>query len=150
MGKRNFYDDEDYGRGKKKHGKGHQRRHGKSESEFWEEQMEIEEEIYVEPVKIPAKTTPIVQNSPQNPQKNTQKPLQFGPNTRSVNGINIDYDRVVNMEKIESFFKGRQTYGIKYSFRKAGSQCFVWFNANKKSRDDAYVIEFAFWKGLQK
>lgn len=150
MGKRNFYDDEDYGREKKKHGKGHQRRHGKSESEFWEEQMEIEEEIYVESVKIPAKTAPIVQNPAQNSQKNIQKPLQFGPNTRSVNGINIDYDRVANMEKIESFFKGRQTYGIKYSFRKAGSQCFVWFNANKKSRDDAYITEFAFWKGLQK
>ena len=74
-------------------------------------------------------------------------------NTRTVKGNDINYDRVIDIRKIENDHNGRLTYGIKFVFRGTNAQRelsrIAWFNVNQTERDRLYTQELNFWQSLQ-
>lgn len=151
-------------------GKGHQKR--KSEAEQWIDLMNQSEDFNVSENTSYSKNNQYTNNSDSNLNRsyikkdsnqnnyNTssstniskpQEPKKFvpGPNTHSIKGIDIDLDRVDNMEKIESAPKGFTTYGIKFYFTgNKGLYRVIWYNTNKILRDKTWDVEYPFWKGL--
>lgn len=147
MGKKFRMDDEPSYKNKGSHrrGKGHQSRHGKSESELWEERFEAED-LYEEPMYTP-RVEPKVVVPPPAPAPQT---IQYGPNTHEVKGFKIDFDRVDNIEQLDSEHNGKMTYGIKFLFSgKKGLSKVVWFGTNRRERDRIYAIEYKFWLGVK-
>ena len=147
MGKKFRLDDE-YSYSKKDHhkkGKGHQSRHGKSESELWEERFE-EEEIYEEPQYVaPIVDKRVVANA------TVPHEIQYGPNTHDIKGFKIDFDRVDNITQLDSEHNSKMTYGIKFWFTgKKGLSKVVWFGTNRRERDSVYAREYKFWLGVKK
>lgn len=84
-------------------------------------------------------------------QGQAKKPLEFGPNTHTFMGdVKIDFDRVSSVEKINSEFKGKNTFGIKFVFKgKNGTFRIIWFNQRMKERDMVFDREYAFWRSLK-
>lgn len=74
-------------------------------------------------------------------------------NTRIVKGNEINYDRVIDMCKVENDHNGRMTYGIKFIFHGTNAQRelsrIAWFNVNQMERDRLYIQEQKFWQSLQ-
>lgn len=133
--------------------KGHQSRHQKRK-EYWDK---------IEAVNDPDDTTFIPQDSApkfkkeenvikEKPKNIDVKPqFTLGPNTHIIKGNNIDFDRVVGIEKVENEFNGKLTYGIKFNFlSKKGSSRTVWFNKNIQERNTVYTKEYNFWQSLPK
>lgn len=78
-----------------------------------------------------------------------KKPIVLGENTREIKGNKIDFDRLVNIEKIEGEFKGNQTFGIKFLFKgNKGLFRIIWYGRNIFERDHAYQEYYNFWKSL--
>ncbi len=74
----------------------------------------------------------------------------FGPNSHEVKGSMIDFDRVIDIQKIEAEHNGHNTYGIKFLFAgKKGLFRIAWFNWNEKERDRVYEAEKAYWTSLE-
>ena len=91
---------------------------------------------------------------PEKPQlSNDSKTIAFdmGPNTHTIKGNVIDFDRVADVEKVENEHRGKLTYGIKFLFSgKKGLSRIAWFNGNITERDRIYNKERSFWEQLQK
>ena len=106
----------------------------------------------------PASTQPQPQK-PRAPREETQEkdksksstlPFAPGPNTKIICGNTIDFDRVAAIDKVENEFNGRQTYGIKFTFRgQKGAYRIAWYNCQRKERDRVFEEETAYWLGLQ-
>lgn len=156
-------------KGKKKH-KGHQDNHPKKQSivfmeNFMDEYNSVEEERFIRP-KDPSvsdrnnksniinQSPPVTAAPTQAPVQQTseKKPFEFGPNTHVfMNDVKIDFDRVFNMEKIDSEFKGKQTYGIKFIFKgKNANSRVIWYNQRMKERDMVFDREYQFWLTVKK
>lgn len=76
--------------------------------------------------------------------------IVFGPNTHVIKGNQIDFDRVVSIEKVENTHNDRLTFGIKFTFvGKKGASRIAWFNQNVRERDAAFEAEYAFWCALK-
>ena len=171
MSKHNSYDDDEYssyydkteysrntlhGKGAKKYkGKGHQSRRG--ESDYWAEFMakqdvDLDTNIPDEPAPAPVQPQPQPQAPrPQRPKGSLPNTDLFvpGPNTHTIKGNVIDFDRVASIDKVDAPHDGHTTYGIKFLFTgKKGSFRMVWFNQNARERDAVYNREYAFWKSL--
>ncbi len=123
--------------------KGHQSR--KSEGEMWADMTQWAAlpnwaEEPVEKEKNKNVTTP---------SKPTQKSAtEFipGPNSHTIKGIIIDYDRVADMSKIEKEFNGKNTYGITFTFKgNRGSTRTIWYNDKLKWRDSDFDKEYVYW-----
>ena len=85
---------------------------------------------------------------PQQPRAFTG--IVFGPNTHVIKGNQIDFDRVVSIEKVENTHNDRLTFGIKFTFvGKKGASRIAWFNQNVRERDAAFEAEYAFWCALK-
>jgi len=111
----------------------------------------------VTPVESPAEpppsvTPPAVVFDPDATTFGTPKGLT-DMNTRVVKGNEINYDRVVDMCKVENDHNGRLTYGIKFTFFGTTAQRelsrIAWFNINQAERDRLYTQERKFWQSLQ-
>lgn len=111
----------------------------------------------VTPVESPAEpppsvTPPAVVFDPDATTFGTPKGLT-DMNTRVVKGNEINYDRVVDMCKVENDHNGRLTYGIKFTFFGTTAQRelsrIAWFNINQTERDRLYTQERKFWQSLQ-
>lgn len=98
---------------------------------------------------------PFVKKEAKEPQKATEKPIEkkkiaMGPNTHTIKGSEIDFDGVVDIQKVQNSYNGKETFGIKFMFKsKNGAFRVVWFNQNSRERDSVYNTEFAFWKKLK-
>ena len=98
----------------------------------------------------PKKMTP--SQPPVDPQQPTKafSGIVFGPNTHTIKGNQIDFDRVVSIEKVENTHNDRLTFGIKFTFvGKKGASRIAWFNQNVRERDAAFDAEYAFWCALK-
>jgi hypothetical protein len=149
--------------------KGHQSRHQKR-NEYWDkiEAVNDPDNITFSPqpkdfkpkkefnqtLKYPSKNDSAYSKTALNekPKNIDGKPqITFGPNTHTIKGNSIDFDRVINIEKVQNEFNGKLTYGIKFNFlSKKGSSRTVWFNRNIQERDTIYTKEVNFWQGLTK
>ena len=86
-------------------------------------------------------------NKTQNKQQQKFIP---GQNSHTIKQITIDFDRVANIEKISGEFKGRITFGIKFTFtNKNASYKIIWFGDREVERDGTFNREFGYWKNLQ-
>jgi len=158
------------GGSKKKKSKGHQSRHQKNKYDEYDSYDEIVSELPTVPV-IPQT---VVQN-PVDTERGTspdasktvqtgnhashltterhelvKKPFEFGPNTHELMGNKIDYDRVANLETIESEYKGKQTFGIKFTFKgKNASTRVIWYNQHQRERDMIFAQEYKFWLSVR-
>lgn len=143
-----------------KRGKGHQKR--KKESEYWDEMIEKEdsEDNFNWNSNKYEDQKPIVEEKPEEkpiikqPESGTPavgtKIFTPGPNTHTIKGNIIDFDRVANVEKVENERNGRLTYGIKFLFQgKKGSFRIAWFNQNIKERDRVFENEYNFWISIK-
>ena len=102
-----------------------------------------------EPESVSAQEPIAPQESPSTAAK-TPPNFTAGPNTHTIRGNVIDYDRVASMEKVEGEYNGKITYGIKFLFLgKKGSFRVAWFNQNMRERDNVFNNEFAFWHKIQ-
>lgn len=149
---RDYYDDDDrrHSGGKKKKHKGHQGRR-QSEGEIWAGMIADEENSYVEVPSAPRVRTVVEpqRSAPSAPRQSSG--FVFGPNTRTIKGVQIDMDRVDRIECIENDFKGRTTYGILFVFTgNKGLERKIWFNQNLRERDGVYATEYMFWVRLKR
>ena len=142
-------------RKKKSHGKGHQSRHGKKGDAF----ADLYEEDYIPAPKHvnsqtpPKDNTPVTNINPHSTFGSTGEKTEhvFGPNTREIKHVKIDYDGVADIQKVDNSKDGVVTYGIKFVFKgKKGLFRIIWFNSNSRMRDSVYNTEYAFWKNLNK
>ena len=149
---RDYYDDDDrrYNGGRKKKHKGHQGRR-QSEGEIWAGMIAEEESSFVEMPKVPRGRV-LEETPPQSTGTTRQSSgFVFGPNTRTIKGVQIDMDRVDRIECIENDFKGRTTYGILFVFTgNKGLERKIWFNQNLRERDGVYATEYMFWVRLKR
>lgn len=155
MSKHRFrdWDDEDYRPSQKKHGKGHQSKHGRNDFLAFGDA----EDEYVAPTPMPPQKTPQKGSQaalrPQEPQPRSaeqKREFQFGPNTREIRGVKIDMDGVVSIEKVDSTYNDKPAYGIKFLFSgKKGLSRIVWFGPNQRGRNVSYEEETRFWGSLR-
>lgn len=159
-----YYDEYDdyYGEGghklhlknrkKKYKGKGHQSKHQCSD---WDHLEEDNTNMYEEDKKtfsLSSKPSYQYTNNSFSPTLVPQGQAKFipGPNSHTIKGNIIDFDRVASIEKIESIHDGKTTYGIKFIFvGKKGLYRTAWFNVNNRERDHVYNTEFAFWNKVK-
>ena len=164
MSRKQRFDDEFEGgfekfthrKGTKKKDKGHLSRKG--EGERWAEIMDREDidtkssyERRSRLIDTPAFHKRPVVNAPYTPSQapsGEKKAFVPGPNSHTIHNVVIDYDGVAAMEKLDNEFKGKQTHGIKYTFRGAGKTRVIWFNQNARERDRVYNEEYSFWTSL--
>lgn len=163
--------DDDYGsnfekfthRKGKKGGKGHQSRSGRADK--WNSVLADDDYGSYAPRKSTPQITPIEQQRKQidhmyRPESAPQYQAtgqtyqtvehQFGENTHEIKGVKIDFDGVLNIEKVENERDGIMTYGIKFYFKgKKGLFRVIWFNVNSRLRDSIYNTEYAFWLKVQ-
>ena len=143
-------------RKKKNRGKGHQSRHGSKYDTYDIYYREDEDTIdsYSTPLTSPA-PTPKERPNPNHFRTTTSAvtpttPREFGPNTREIKTVKIDYDGVIDITKVDNQKNGVQTYGIKFFFSgKKGLFRIIWFNTNARLRDSVYNTEYAFWLSLK-
>lgn len=134
-------------RKKTKHRKGHQSRHGSrfDSLDLFNDDLEYSATAHYlmsqrEEPSIEKKNTP---NFPE------MSNFTFGPNTREIQGVKIDYDRVIDIRKVENMKDQTMTYGIKYFFTgDKGLYRIIWFNIKIKVRDSVFATEYKFWKNL--
>lgn len=102
--------------------------------------LESEPEPSLAPTPAPVSSPP--------PQRQTPN-FNFGPHTQSVNGTPIDFDRLTKISKVDSFYNGTTTYGIRFDFKGSkGLYRTVWFNRNQQLRDDTFASNYSFWDTL--
>lgn len=170
-----FYDDDTKSfqkmksKAPKKKFKGHQSKHGKSESDLWAS-IEPVDPIFEDPTPLKKTYVPRqndykkpasnnyqkgnVATTPKNIPADTQAPgavkHEFGPNTREIKGNKIDMDGVLDIVKVENLRDGVMTYGIKFCFKgKKGLSRTVWFNINERARNITFDTEYAFWQSVK-
>lgn len=98
------------------------------------------------------KTRPTLITNPVAPiTEPSKKEFVLGPNSHTIKGKAIDFDRVAAIEKVENTYNNKLTYGIKFTFvGKKGLSHTAWFNQNIRERDASYESELAFWNSLKK
>ena len=132
---------------KKKFGKGHQSKHG-SKYDVYEsiyEDTPYEEAPMFKPAFVNNPPVKSVATTPASSER------VYGPNTREIKSVKIDYDGVADIQKIDNPKDGVTTYGIKYIFTgKKGLFRIIWFNVNSRLRDSVYNTEYNFWLSLKK
>ena len=159
----------------KKKFKGHQSRHGKSESDLWEnietvdtafEDSNSSKKTYSPNSNDYKKTnsnnyqkgnfsstpknTPAASTTPIGTQAPGTVKHEFGPNTREIKGNKIDMDGVLDIVKVENLRDGVMTYGIKFCFKgKKGLSRTIWFNINERARNITFNTEYAFWQSVK-
>ena len=73
--------------------------------------------------------------------------------THIIKGNQINFDRVIDVVKVENEHEGKRTFGIKFIFRGSSEKRelarIAWFNINQKERDRVFVAETNFWHSLQ-
>lgn len=73
--------------------------------------------------------------------------------THVIKGNQINFDRVIDVVKVENEHEGKHTFGIKFVFRGSSEKRelarIAWFNINQKERDRVFVAETNFWHSLQ-
>ena len=79
-----------------------------------------------------------------------QKTFNYGPNTREINNIKIDYDRVDSVEKLSGTYQGHESFGIKVTFaNKNKTYKVIWFGRNEFKRDIIFTEEYNFFLSLR-
>lgn len=69
--------------------------------------------------------------------------------THIIKNVRIDFSGVLDMQKIQNNYNGKDTYGIKFLFKsKNNTFKIIWFNQNIRERDAVFNSEFAFWRSL--
>lgn len=80
-----------------------------------------------------------------------QRKISDAQNTHEVRGIPINFNGVLKMEKINSVFKDKPSYGIKFYFKgKNNSFKHIWFNQRQRERDMVFQQELNFLESIQK
>lgn len=75
----------------------------------------------------------------------------FSENTREIKGIKIDYNGISSIEKIDSYFNGNNTFGIKFVFKgNKGYGKVIWFNQNKGERERVFIEENNYFSQIKK
>lgn len=88
-------------------------------------------------------------SSARKPHQNPAAASTQSKHNITIQNVVIDFDRLANIEPVETEYEGKKTYGIKFVF--AGrKQLFriIWFNINKKERDQLYEEKYAYWRSL--
>lgn len=142
---------------KKKNFKG---RKSLSEGEYWSEFLSQQsssqntfdkENIYSQYITM-SSVSENKQQQASSVRKLYQTPADVSPQPEhnvTIRNVVIDFDRLANIEPVETEYEGKKTYGIKFVF--AGrKQLFrtIWFNINKKERDQLYEEKYAYWRSL--
>lgn len=162
-----YYDDYEKGgfiKSPKKHHKsknkkkGHQSR--KSEGEMWADMAQWSASPNWDTAsksantlsntdKKTSKTSTMTTNAANSTPKHSTEFIP-GPNSHTIKGVVIDYDRVLNMEKAENEFNGKITYGIKFLFKgNRGSSRTIWYNDKLKWRDSDFDKEYIYWVNVR-
>lgn len=136
--------------------KGHQSKRGKSEK--WDNVLEMNniEEVSVFNDDLPSEKRSIKSKEFPNVPAfvtglSTRPVITYGPNTHTIRNNQIDFDRVLDIQKTEGVYNGHLTFGITFFFKgKKRSSRTVWFSTNERERDSVYNTEVGFWKSLQK
>lgn len=114
-----------------------------------EAEKEPEEPVVPAPVVQPAAPEKVVLAQPQQPH-GIPEPNET---THIIKGNQINFDRVIDVVKVENEHEGKHTFGIKFIFRGSSEKRelarIAWFNINQKERDRVFVAETNFWHSLQ-
>lgn len=110
-----------------------------------------EPEVQATPIKIdPPKNVAPATKVAATPTRNLPEPNET---THIIKGNQINFDRVIDVVKVESDHEGKRTFGIKFIFRGSSEKRelarIAWFNINQKERDRVFIIETNFWHSLQ-
>lgn len=124
-----------------------------TKQDLWDEYLENEQEedfgkTMMKEIKKPLPTN----DKPKTDKPKTQEKsfTPRGVNVHTIKNVQIDFDGVADIQKIESIYNNKETYGIKFIFKsKNNTYRVIWFNQNNRERDSVYNSEFAFWKSLE-
>lgn len=149
--------DEDYKPTKNKHGKGHQSRSGKGgqwdnfDTDDSYEAPVPQPRYYPEPAVVtPAPRTrtngrPPVIKDPVTPiaTATPESPVQ------EIKGVQIDFQRLSDIQKVSQEHNGGMTFGIKFCFKgKKGLFRVIWFNKFERSRDASFNQYDKLWHDI--
>lgn len=131
-----------------------------SKQDLWEEFLEQDTENFensmMKEVKQIKKTT-FQKNSYQEEkptygapkQQNVQNVPRNEEFVRTIKNVQIDFNGVLEMQKVQNNHNGNETYGIKFLFKsKNNTFRIIWFNQNVRERDAVFNTEFGFWKSI--
>jgi len=124
--------------------------------ELWDEYSEEDDEDFAKTMfqevkkSAPEKAAKPVDKPKYQPKPAEQKPQQrSGVNVHTIKNVQIDFDGVKSIEKIQNTYNNKETYGIKFNFKsKNNTFRVIWFNQNVRERDSVYNTEFAFWSSI--
>lgn len=69
--------------------------------------------------------------------------------THVIKNVEIDFKGVLEMQKVQNNYNGKETYGIKFLFKsKNNTYRIIWFNQNVRERDAVFNTEFGFLKSI--
>lgn len=69
--------------------------------------------------------------------------------THTIKNVQIDFKGVLEMQKVQNNYNGKETYGIKFLFKsKNNTYRIIWFNQNVRERDAVFNTEFGFLKSI--
>lgn len=131
-----------------------------TKQDLWDEYLENEQEedFGKNMMKEIKKTSPSIEkpkyDKPKTQNQSQTQEKKFTPrgvNVHTIKNVQIDFDGVADIQKIESVYNNKNTYGIKFIFKsKNNTFRVIWFNQNMRERDSVYNTEFAYWKNLDK
>ena len=123
-----------------------------TKQELWDEYLEnSEEEDFGKEIMKDIKKEEKKVTEKKEVKKEEKKKSFDGPNSRMVKGVQINYDGVISLTRIENLYNGKKTFGIKYNFKSKDNGAFkvIWFSQNEFERDQVYAQEMKFWMSIK-
>lgn len=121
-----------------------------SRADMWDEFLKNEESddniSNIFKSEIPAK----IEKKKDSKNFTEKKPFNFtGEHVHLIKNVQINFDGVADIQKIQNTHNNVETYGIKFIFKsKNNTYRIIWFNQNEKERDDVFKSEFDYWRSF--
>lgn len=131
--------------------KGHQSKHQNNRDSKWDDiiQEDLEDGNYVSMLMAQKTATSLRGYTDGDRPKYRQEDPFKNNYIRSINNININYRGVIKLEKINSQFKGKPSFGIKFYFKNNNSFKTIWFDQRQKERDMVFNQELEFFENFK-
>ena len=117
--------------------------------ELWDEYLDNSEEDFGKEIMKDIYKEKAVQKALE---KKEEKKKSFdGPNTHLIRGVQINYDNVISIARVENMYNGNKTFGIKFIFKSKDNGAFriIWFGQDENQRNELFAQETKFWASLK-
>ena len=121
--------------------------------ELWDEYLDNSEEDFGKEIMKDIYKEKAAQKAlEKKEEKKEEKKKSFdGPNTHLIRGVQINYDNVISIARVENMYNGNKTFGIKFIFKSKDNGAFriIWFGQDETQRNELFAQETKFWASLK-